>query len=342
VEDRIIFPVCDAPSRSDRDYSTFEENNQISLSPFSGIAPLFSCFPPEYMHLICLGVTRKLCHYYFKASKGERLPCRLSSSQMHLLSDDITDIRTSIPCEFQRKLRPLNEFEHYKASEFRSIILYFGPFLFKKYIPLAYYRHFTLLHFATYVFCSERYTHLYPQASQCLKIFVKQMCRLFGQKSQIYNVHVLLHVPYFVSLYGKLDNFSTFPFENFLSLLKKRIKATKERERHIVSQLLSIRAIYTGSICKEGEILFSNKLPNNCAVLQDDSVLFMIEELQNGSVCGKRLVFIKDLYDYPYPSSILKIGFYRLSATYVSNALPVLKCICIPIERDDYLVYPYA
>ncbi|KAL4710986.1 hypothetical protein ACJJTC_017951 [Scirpophaga incertulas] len=41
----------------------------------------------------------------------------------------------------------------------------------------------------------------------------------------VYNVHVLIHLQDDVNLLGQLDNFSAFPFENYLGQLKRLVKS---------------------------------------------------------------------------------------------------------------------
>ena len=117
---RIIFPSCVSILRTDNDYSECKEENQVSLSPLSSIVGLQSKFPPEYMHLVCLGIVRKMFHYYFTRTKGLNLQCRLSQSLITQLNEDIAYVSRFTPREFQRKIRHLKELEHFKATEFRS------------------------------------------------------------------------------------------------------------------------------------------------------------------------------------------------------------------------------
>ena len=51
--------------RTDTNYNNFEESNQIRRSLLCDVLPLRASFPPEYMHLVCLGVVRKLLLCYF-------------------------------------------------------------------------------------------------------------------------------------------------------------------------------------------------------------------------------------------------------------------------------------
>jgi len=45
----------------------------------------------------------------------------------------------------------------------------------------------------------------------------------------LYNVHSLIHLPKFVKseTHGLLDNFSCFPYENYLQKIKNSLKSTK-------------------------------------------------------------------------------------------------------------------
>lgn len=38
-----------------------------------------------------------------------------------------------------------------------------------------------------------------------------------------YNIHSLIHLPFYVKIYGCLDNFGAFKFENDLGFIKNKI-----------------------------------------------------------------------------------------------------------------------
>lgn len=339
VSDRVIFPSMNDILRTDDNYATYNENNQTALSPLIHIIPLFSCFPPDYMHLLCLGVMKKLCNYYFSPTRHLTLPCRLSRQLIINVNNQARFISPFFPSDFQRKPRSFSELENFKATEFRTLILYSGCYLFSNVLPIQFYKHFLLLHFSTYVFISNRLSHLYDHASRCYEIFVRDMGTLFGQQSLIYNVHVMLHLSYFVNLYGPLDNFSSFPYENHLFLIKRRVKKTRGIFIQTVNQLSNIRSIYNFNV---PSLIYSDKSPNNCVLLNDNAVV-LIDVCTNNSFSGHRLIFYKDLYDYPYPSRTLGIGFYRRSDTVIkfNDSICITKCICIPL-KSKFLVIPFA
>jgi len=217
LANRMVFCVQRSELRTDIAYYNFQENNQLLLSPLTSIVPLRAGFPPDYMHLICLGVVQKLFHYYFTATKHMRLSCKSSHLIVNQKSEKINSIKLFVPSDFQRRPRSLSEIAHFKASEYCLYILYLGPMLFKKYFAPKFFNHFCLLHFCVYVLCHDNLHHLYHHAEKGLELFVHQMSELFGEQSVIYNVHVLLHLKEFVDMYGCFDKWSAFPFENYLS-----------------------------------------------------------------------------------------------------------------------------
>ena len=340
-KNRIIFEETNFILRTDDAYSKFTENNQLSVSPLSVAVSLYSGFPPDYMHLICLGVMRRLCGYYFSYSDkyGPRKPCRLSRNTINELSLLIDSIKKYIPCEFQRKPRSVSQLEYFKASEYRSLLVYIGPFLFKKFLLSEYYNHFLHLHFAVHVFVSRRHCKLLETAHRCIEIFVHKMSHLFGRDSMVYNVHVLLHLYEFVKMYGVLDNFSCFPFENHLYLLKRRVKQTSGVFKQSINRLIEIRGTFVSTT--SSELFFSAKSPNNCAVIGD--VYIIVDNVSCDSLLsGYVLHFYKDLYSVPYSSSLLGIGYFELSSTRLNCVEATNKAICIPINNNKFVVIPFA
>lgn len=53
----------------------------------------------------------------------------------------------------------------------------------------------------------------------------------------VYNVHGLVHLSGDAHMFGSLDNISAFPFENFLSKLKRMIRKPKFPLAQVVRRL---------------------------------------------------------------------------------------------------------
>ena len=95
------------------------------------------------MHLICLGVVRKLVWLWLCSPLELRR--RLSAHQVAEISDNLISMKPFIPKEFARKPRSLSEWQRWKATEFRQLLLYTGPVVFASKLPDAVYHNFLLL-----------------------------------------------------------------------------------------------------------------------------------------------------------------------------------------------------
>jgi hypothetical protein len=91
------------------------ENHQRQASPL--IANGISCihrFPLDYMHLVCLGVTKRLLHYLKSGPKE----CKLSSIHIAQISEKLVSLHGSMPSEFAQQPRSLKELDWWKATEY--------------------------------------------------------------------------------------------------------------------------------------------------------------------------------------------------------------------------------
>lgn len=60
-----------------------------------------------------------------------------------------------------------------------------------------------------------------------LEKFINDYSILYGSEFVTYNVHNLIHIPFFVLKHGPLDSFSAFRYENYLKELKMSMKCAK-------------------------------------------------------------------------------------------------------------------
>nr|XP_042913313.1 uncharacterized protein LOC122273300 [Parasteatoda tepidariorum] len=178
-------------------------------------------FPQEYMHLVCLGVMRKLL-FIWSGKKRGRIG-RLSPSQINELNFGLKHSEKFWPSDFVRKPRSTKELDHWKATEFRQFLLYLGPLLLRDVLTNKMYDHFMMFSCAITFLVSHEYCMKYNKVAQkMLKSFVRESEELYGENFISYNVHSLIHLPDDVLNFGALDQFSSFPFENHLQILKKK------------------------------------------------------------------------------------------------------------------------
>jgi hypothetical protein len=226
---RVTMTDLSSPLRTD---ALFLQNSykghQEGVSPLSVLLPHFgavSGFVLDYMHLMCLGVMRRLLYFW---SKGPKKFGRLSNSLISLISDDAVSLRPLIPSDFARKPRSLSELDRWKATEFRMFLLYIGPVILKQYLEKSKFENFLCFSVAASILLSETRVEMIEYARKLLVCFVQQSEKLYGSTFVVYNVHSLIHVADDVLFHGcTLNKISCFPFENYLQKLKKIDKLFK-------------------------------------------------------------------------------------------------------------------
>lgn len=223
TESRVIFPKTDSEKREDEAFARQEyTHHQVGKSPLTGLnVGLVSGCILDYMHLVCLGVVRRIIFFWLKGS----LKTRLSSRQVNIVSQGLVSLRGHIPSEFVRKPRSFSELEYWKASEFRQFILYTGLIVLKSQLSKKLYEHFCCLSVIMHMLLSPSLCmHYCDYVDKLLIVWIKRSQKLYGRHFVVYNVHSLLHLVDDVRKFGNLDNISSFPFENFMRCLKSAIR----------------------------------------------------------------------------------------------------------------------
>ena len=140
---KVILPTLDAPLRTD--ISFYEQKDKKhhckDISPFVELGfGMVTCFPLDYMHLICLGVMRRLLHCWLNGPRGHH--AKLPHNIIGAVSDLLVNLRPHIPREFARKPRSPAEYKLWKATELRLFLLYTGPVVLKGFLSPAAYANF--------------------------------------------------------------------------------------------------------------------------------------------------------------------------------------------------------
>ena len=113
---KMTYPDLNAALQTDSSF-----NEMLDKSHHNGPTPLaisginlVSDMVLDYMHLVCLGVVRKLLMLWISGP----FRCRQSYSIINSVSDCLLQIKSSVPSEFVREPRSLNEVKRWKATEF--------------------------------------------------------------------------------------------------------------------------------------------------------------------------------------------------------------------------------
>ncbi|XP_065671637.1 uncharacterized protein LOC136089518 isoform X1 [Hydra vulgaris] len=234
---KVAMPNLFAVLRTDSNFRNKKDPDHHStlLSPLENLnIGLVSGFPLDYMHLVCLGVVRRLINQWIRGLFIHRL----SRAAIDLISDKLVAIKSYTPREFARKPRSLSEYKHWKATELRQFLLYSGVVVLKGILPKELYVNFLCLSVAIRILTSPSLYNIYVDYSEkLLKYFVSNFCMLYGNDQCVNNVHSLIHLPDDVRRFGVLDNVSLFPFESYLGRLKKLIRSLQSPVTQIICRL---------------------------------------------------------------------------------------------------------
>lgn len=180
-------------------------------------------FVLDFMHLGFLGVTLKLLDHWFSSLSRFRTGQRERAK----ITRRLQQMKNQMPQEFQRKIRGINEYATYKATELNFFLFYAGPIVLKKIIPIDQYDNFNSFHYASRLLWSEKTAQENVNASRAmLKLFFEQCKRIYHQSSATMNMHNLNHVADDVVHSGmSLSEINAFSYENYLGIIKKKIRS---------------------------------------------------------------------------------------------------------------------
>lgn len=237
---KVTFPELSAQPRTDLNFRNKEFPGHHLMSISSPLLELKSCglvtsVPLDYMHLVCLGVMRRLLCLWIHGPRSTKL----SQSQLTIVSGRLVDLQCYIPREFARKPRSLLEYKTWKATELRLFLLYCGPLVLKGILPDKLYEDFLAFSAAIRILLTQGLLKQYlVYAEDLLKYFVHEFGVAYGEDQLVYNVHSLTHLADDAKKYGTLDSVSAFQFESYLGRLKKLVRRPQQPCTQIVRRLL--------------------------------------------------------------------------------------------------------
>lgn len=195
----------------------------------------------DYMHCICLGVTKLLTRLWF-AKEFANTHFSLHS-KLELVDERLSNIK---PCKFVSRL-PRSIKEHlgyWKAAEFRSWLFYYSVPILSDLMESVYMYHYMALVESLSILCSNSINACDLERSErCLKYFVFMFKDLYGEKFLTLNIHLLLHLTMSVKILGPLWAFSCFPFENANGEILKLFHGTQFIDVQIVNAVNIIKTL---------------------------------------------------------------------------------------------------
>lgn len=194
----------------------------------------------DYMHGVCSGVMKMMLGLWFgKENKGNASSyynCR-SKVNDYLLKIKPTVFITRVP-------RSLDDIVHWKASEYRNFLLYWGVPILKCVLNNMHMLHFCTLVKSLHILSLERITEAdLIVAENCLFHFVKYIPELYSPRNMTMNVHQLLHLTDCVRATGPLFANNCFVFEDLNGYILQHIHGTQGVDTQIINSVNIIQAI---------------------------------------------------------------------------------------------------
>lgn len=375
-EHRVCFPGTDFITkrthidflnRTDEEFHITDEVSIITEIPGIDIVNSISI---DYMHLVCLGVTKKIILLWLGCIKNAPFSVRLQSKQINDITKELLSLRPSVCSDFSRVPRGLNEVARWKATEFRQFLLYTGPVVLQTILNNENYLHFLCLHVSFRILLAPNVSiDLVNFVEKILTYFVDKFCEIYGKEFISLNVHNLLHIVDDYKKFGALDSCSCFPFENFMKTLKKMLRKHEKPleqviNRHYEFQMFGEYELNTRSSnsIKYLKIYSGGPLPEDCInpefkIAIKDNIKINIKSFSDAyigytflgnlnifkvvNICvhksTKKKVFVAQSFNsiqafYEKPINSMKIGIAIVNE--LSNHL-----ITIDIETCDYSKY---
>lgn len=114
LENRMTFPELNAQNRTNKSFREKHDKKHHKYdTPIEELEniDMINQFPIDYLHNICLGVTKKLIWIWLKDAKSA-----LPASDVNKINDRLITFSKNQPKDFQRKIRSLSETSDFKGS----------------------------------------------------------------------------------------------------------------------------------------------------------------------------------------------------------------------------------
>ncbi|CAC5384005.1 unnamed protein product [Mytilus coruscus] len=237
-----------------QDAQTATRNQQEKRNPkvVNGVKrPLWLiCFPKfnivngiaiDYMHGLLLGVQKLMIRLWFDKSFS-KFPFNIHSAvekvDARLLSLLPTLSITRLPRTNQ------NHSKYWKASEYRSFLLYYGAPVMYEILNRDRFSHYLNLVNASQILLMNGSTEEnLKNAEDMLFSFCEKFSILYDKKYMTLNIHQLVHLVDCVNELGPLYTHSCFPFEDKNGFVLKLIRGTQNIDSQIITGISFIQKL---------------------------------------------------------------------------------------------------
>lgn len=142
-------------------------------------------------------------------------------------------------------MRGLSEIAHWKATEYKSFLLYISIVVVKKFFTDQKIFHHFLSYYCAVVICSrhDQCQENYDVAEKMLKDFLINFKALYGIDHFSSNLHNLCHLVDDVRKFGPLDTISAYPFESKLYFIKRLLRTGKQPLNQVANRISELQEV---------------------------------------------------------------------------------------------------
>lgn len=358
INNRMTYQELGNDLRTDETFKLkIDEDHHLGTSVLEKLDfGMVSQVPLDYMHLVCLGVMKRLLQFWHKGKQDVRIPSRKFEDICELL----LSFKKYIPKEFCRKPRSLIDIDRFKATEFRQFLLYTGLVVLKDLLSDDMYEHFLLLSCAIRILTTPNLCIVMnTDAQRLLKDFIIDYGEIYGYEYVTHNVHNLSHLCSDVLKFGCLDNFSAFPAESFMFHIKQKICLHSGKPlQQLVKRINEETIKSTNPNCFNNIIIkkqnsveiqmktfvLSNQEPDNCCLIKSGDYMIISEICQKSTnvfVKGQIFKSVGNIFAEPMDSRMLGIHLCTINNSLVVADINdvICKVICLPY-KDNFVVLP--
>lgn len=243
------FPRTFFPKRSDE---SFRLRTQIEhhcehrsiIEMILGVDMVKDFPTSDPLHLLDIGIMKRCLLRWTEGTKTYRNHFRknvIDKINLHLMR-----MRREMPTEIHRSIRDLDCLKFWKGTEFRTFLLYIGIVALEEDLTEEEYEHFKLL-ICAIIFCSSKaYASIIDRSvlvDTLLSEYFEGYIEIYGEHTITSNVHNISHILDDVRRFGNLNTISTYPFENCLQLIKKRLRSMNNPLQQIERRFAEISNI---------------------------------------------------------------------------------------------------
>lgn len=363
INNRICFPEMSNGLRTDEGFKLklqVEHHKTESILEQLDIG-MVSQFPLDYLHLVLLGVAKKLIHLWLNGP----LNVRLTKQNIEKINIELAIFERNRPKEIVRQIRKIESYKMWKATEFRTFLLYTGSVVLQNAVKDSVYKNFNILSAAIRILCdNEKCIQFNSIASELLKDFVIGFKQIYGASYISYNVHNLLHLSADVLVFGPLDDFSTFMFESFMYQIKKMIRKGNCQLQQVVNRLQEKQNFlfchsetntnYPHITKKDkntqryfkiafSDFTLTNKIRNQWFFTKEKKVYIFLHAIRSHnaiSICCKQVLNIGNFQPFPFESS--KVNLFKAETLVTGNLVTLAsKDIAGKLFCSEFRAYLY-